>query len=248
MSAPARAEGSDTLAGDSAFTFRSSKLFSVLAVVVAYLLIEAALWSYGPVQKALGWIDASWIVACTLLQRRSARELGLRGEGFRRSIWFPLIALAVAAIWFGIARATGSVTIPLRTLHFWRADSYALWAFEQEFILQSFLFLNLEQLLGMRRAIAGSTLLFAAAHFPNPLLMVCTLFGGLMFTSVFARYRNLWTVGIVHALLGLTIAFTAPDNINHHMRVGRGYWRYHVAPPRAAIVPSGPRVADSRQR
>ncbi len=246
MSAHAGAEVSHALAGDSVFAFRSSKLFSVLAVVVAYLLIEAALWSYSPVQKALGWLDASWIVGCTLLQRRSARELGLRGEGFRRSIWFPLIALAVAAGWFWIARAAGSATIPPRPFNLWRADSYVLWAFEQEFILQSFLFLNLEQLLGMRRAIAGTTLLFAAAHFPNPVLMVCTFFGGLLFTSVFARYRNLWTVGIVHALLGLTIAFTAPDNINHHMRVGRGYWRYHAT--RAAIVPPGPRVADSGQR
>jgi hypothetical protein len=40
----------------------------------------------------------------------------------------------------------------------------------------------------------------------------------------------------VHALLGLTIALTAPDSINHHMRVGLGYLRYHAAPPRAVIM------------
>jgi hypothetical protein len=40
--------------------------------------------------------------------------------------------------------------------------------------------------------------------------------------AVFARYRNLWTVGMVHALLELAIAFTAPDSINHHMRDGLG--------------------------
>jgi membrane protease YdiL (CAAX protease family) len=209
----------------------------MMAVVAAYLLIEAALWSYGPIQQVVALVAASWIVCCTLLQRRSARELGLRGEGFRRSIWFPLAAFAAAAAVMWIARGAGAEHIPLRHLHPWRAYGYVLWSFEQEFILQSFLFLNLEKLLGTRSAIIGSTLLFAFAHIPNPLLTVCTFLGGLLFTSVFARYRNLWTVGIVHALLGLTIAFTAPDSINHHMRVGLGYFRYHPVPSRAVSTP-----------
>ncbi len=206
-------------------------------MVVAYLLIVGALWSYGPVQQVLIWLDASWIFCCTLLQLRSARELGLGAQGFRQSSWFPLASLAVMAAGLWMACSIGALHIPQSHIQVWRAYSYALWAFEQEFILQSFLFLNLEQILGTRSAIISSTLLFASAHVPNLLLTLCTFVGGLLFTSIFARYRNLWTVGMVHALLGLTIAFTAPDSINHHMRVGLGYLRYHAAPPRAAILP-----------
>jgi membrane protease YdiL (CAAX protease family) len=236
MNTRAGIESPYLLAEGPVSSFRSSKQFSALAVIVAYLLIVGALWSYGPLQQVLIWLDASWITCCTLLQRRSASELGLRAQGFRQSSWFPLAALVVVAAVLWIARSAGVLHIPQRHFHVWRAYSYFLWAFEQEFILQSFIFLNLEQVLGTRSAIISSTLLFASAHIPNPLLTVCTFFGGLLFTSVFARYRNLWTVGIVHALLGLTIAFTAPDNINHHMRVGLGYLRYHAVPPRAVIM------------
>jgi len=236
MSAHAGIESSHLLAEGPVSSFRSSKQFSALAVIVAYLLIVGALWSYGPLQQVLIWLDASWITCCTLLQRRSTRELGLRADGFRQSIWFPLAGLALAAAVIWIARSAGTAHIPPH-LYAWHAYPYVLWAFEQEFILQSFIFLNLEQVLGTRSAIISSTLLFASAHIPNPLLTVCTFFGGLLFTSVFARYRNLWTVGIVHALLGLTIAFTVPDTINHHMRVGLGYLRYHAMPPHAIILP-----------
>jgi membrane protease YdiL (CAAX protease family) len=185
----------------------------------------------------VGLLAAAWIFGCTLVQRRSARELGLTGEGFRQSIWFPLAGFAMAAAVFWIAREAGTLNLPAGRLHLWRVYGYTLWAFEQEFIVQSFLFLNLERLLGRRSAILVSTLLFAFAHIPNPLLTLCTFFGGLVFTAMFARYRNLWTIGMVHALMGLTIALTAPDSINHHMRVGLGYFRYHPAPSRAVLMP-----------
>ncbi len=238
---PHRSLFAGALFAGGSVSLRSSKRFSVLAVVVAYSLIEAALWSYGPVQLAMGLLAAAWIFGCTLVQRRSARELGLSGEGFRQSIWFPLAGLAVAGAVFWIAREAGTLNLPPGRLHPWHVYGYAVWAFEQEFILQSFLFLNLERLLGRRSAIISSTLLFAFAHVPNPLLMVCTFFGGLMFTAMFARYRNLWTIGFVHALLGLTIALTAPDSINHHMRVGLGYLHYRPAPSRAVLMPPAQR-------
>jgi hypothetical protein len=43
---------------------------------------------------------------------------------------------------------------------------------------------------------------------------------------MFRRYRSIYPIGIVHAVLGLTVALTIPDSILHHMRVGIGYLRY----------------------
>ncbi|PYV85471.1 MAG: CAAX protease family protein, partial [Acidobacteria bacterium] len=37
------------------------------------------------------------------------------------------------------------------------------------------------------------------------------------------RWRNLYPIGIIHAALGLTIAFSFPDRWLHHMRVGIGF-------------------------
>ena len=43
---------------------------------------------------------------------------------------------------------------------------------------------------------------------------------------MFRRYRSLYLIGIVHAVLGLTIVVTMPDSPLHNMRVGVGYLRY----------------------
>ncbi|MGB0043089.1 MAG: CPBP family intramembrane glutamic endopeptidase, partial [Terriglobales bacterium] len=68
--------------------------------------------------------------------------------------------------------------------------------------------------------------LFAAVHLPNPILTTATLIGALFFCEGFRRYRSVYPLAIVHAMLGLTIALTVPESLLHHMRVGIGYLRY----------------------
>jgi hypothetical protein len=48
-----------------------------------------------------------------------------------------------------------------------------------------------------------------------------------LFCEMFRRYRNIFPLGLVHAVLGLTIAASLPDSLLHHMRVGLGYLTYH---------------------
>jgi membrane protease YdiL (CAAX protease family) len=108
-----------------------------------------------------------------------------------------------------------------------RAWQYAIWALEQEFILQSFFYVRLESFLGSRRAVWGAALLFCAAHLPSPVLTLLSLIGGLLFCEMFRRYRNIFPLGLVHAVLGLTIAASFPDSLLHHMRVGLGYLSHH---------------------
>lgn len=51
--------------------------------------------------------------------------------------------------------------------------------------------------------------------------------GGLFFCEMFRRYRNIFPLGLVHALLGLTLAASFSDAVLPHMRVGIGYIRFH---------------------
>jgi hypothetical protein len=44
---------------------------------------------------------------------------------------------------------------------------------------------------------------------------------------LFLRYRNIYALGLAHGILGLCVAIIVPDSIQHHMRVGIGYYRYH---------------------
>jgi membrane protease YdiL (CAAX protease family) len=80
--------------------------------------------------------------------------------------------------------------------------------------------------LGGSTAVWVAATLFAAAHLPNPVLTTATLIGSLLFCEMFRRYRSLYPLAIVHAVLGLSLALTVPDSILHHMRVGIGYLRY----------------------
>ena len=116
---------------------------------------------------------------------------------------------------------------PAQPVPWERAWKYALWALEQEFILQSFFYVRMESLLGSRRAVWGASLLFCVAHLPSPVLTLMSLIGGLLFCEMFRRYRNIFPLGLVHGALGLTIAASLPDRWLHHMRVGLGYLTYH---------------------
>ncbi len=69
--------------------------------------------------------------------------------------------------------------------------------------------------------------LFSLAHLPNPVLTPVTLVWGIAACILFLRYRNIYTLGLAHGILGLCVAVIVPDSIQHHMRVGIGYYRYH---------------------
>jgi membrane protease YdiL (CAAX protease family) len=103
----------------------------------------------------------------------------------------------------------------------------AVWAMTQQFMLQSFFFVRLEAALGSRQAVWAAALLFALPHIPNSLLTLLSFLGAASFGEMFRRYRNLYPLGAIHAVLGLTIAASFPDCILHHMRVGLGYLMYH---------------------
>jgi membrane protease YdiL (CAAX protease family) len=68
--------------------------------------------------------------------------------------------------------------------------------------------------------------LFALLHLPNVPLTAMTLLGGLFFTEMFRTYRSLYPLGIAHALMGIAIAYSFPDSLMHHMRVGLSYWQF----------------------
>ncbi len=85
----------------------------------------------------------------------------------------------------------------------------------------------LESVLGSGRAVLATAFLFSAAHIPSPVLTIATLLGALFFCEMFRRYRSIYPLGIVHAMLGLAMAASFPDTLLLHMRVGLGYLHFH---------------------
>jgi hypothetical protein len=198
--------------------------------VVAYGLLEASLWTTGHTQRMFALGTAAWIVAATLVNRRPARDLGLGGKGFTKSLIAIPLAMAAAAVivllgWeAGTLRGLFGARPPL-----WHSSGYAIWALMQQFILNSFFYLNFEELLGdSERALWAAAALFCFAHLPNPVLMAGTLVASIFFVTVFRRYRNIYPLGVAHAMLGLSLAITVPDVWIRHMRVGISYLNFVV--------------------
>ncbi|MGA3088004.1 MAG: CPBP family intramembrane glutamic endopeptidase [Terriglobales bacterium] len=199
---------------------------------MVFLFLELAIWA--PNREGRNhWsaVAALTIFALVLIEvlvgRCSLRRLGLG---------LPKLANAGVVLGTGLAMASllmllawsmgGEIPANPQWFNLHSAWGYAIWALLQEFILQSFFFTRLEEGLGGSTAVWVAATLFAAAHLPNPVLTTATLIGSLLFCEMFRRYRSLYPLAIVHAVLGLSLALTVPDSILHHMRVGIGYLRY----------------------
>ena len=105
------------------------------------------------------------------------------------------------------------------------AWQYMIWALVQEFILQSFFYTRFEELFGSSRAVWVTATLFAAVHLPNVILMTFTLIAGSFFCEMFRHSRSIYLLGLVHALLGLTLSAAVPTDLLYHLRVGIGFLR-----------------------
>jgi hypothetical protein len=194
-------------------------------VGLVFALIMVAVWTPpGRVHATSNLLAALCILWFTVRGGYSTRELGLTRPGSGAVVMlvsglFMVATIVVAGLLLhGLGHA--------QPVPWHRAWKYAIWALEQEFILQSFFYVRLESLLGSRRAIWGAALLFCAAHLPSPALTLMSLIGGLLFCEMFRHYRNIFPLGLVHATLGLTLAASLPDGLLHHMRVGLGYLSY----------------------
>jgi hypothetical protein len=98
----------------------------------------------------------------------------------------------------------------------------------QQFLLQIYFLVRLMRLLpGKVAAVMAAAGMFSLAHLPNPVLTPVTMVWGIVACILFLRYRNIYTLGVAHGILGICVATIVPDSIQHHMRVGIGYYRYH---------------------
>jgi len=193
-------------------------------LAVGYGFLQLALWSEGDLRWTWAAALTLWILGATVYHRPSLRQLGLGGTGFLDSLWIVGAAVVAGAAMLFVAHLTG--TLHRYALHrslLAVATGYLLWTLQQQFMLQSFFFLRLERLLGSPKAVWAAAGLFALAHLPNPVLVPATLAAGLAFCELFRRHRNIYTLAIAQAILGMCLAAAVPDAFHHHMRVGIGY-------------------------
>ena len=202
----------------------------LLELAVGYTLIMATIWTANPAQRVLYWLAFAWIIVTSWASHEGWTGLGLGSKGLLQSLWVVGVALVLSA---------GAVLIAWRmhTLHRLHGPTplllhgwgYIIWSIMQQFILQSYFLLRLLRLLpGKVAPVIAATVIFALAHLPNPILTPITLVWGAIACVLFLRYRNVYTLGVAHGIMGLCVAVTVPNSLHRHMRVGLGYLHYHT--------------------
>lgn len=206
----------------------ASRRRELIELFVGYGLILVVVWTPRPAQSVLYWITVAWIVVTAVLARNRSRPIGLGHKGLLPSLWIVPAAIVLFCLGAWIAESLHSLHPlygPLPLLE--HVLEYGIWALIQQFILQVYVLLRLLRLgLSRPRAIVVAALMFAVAHIPNPVLTPAVLLWGMTCCWLYLRYRNLYAIALAHGILGMCLAITVPNGINHHMRVGLGYLLY----------------------
>jgi membrane protease YdiL (CAAX protease family) len=192
-----------------------------------FLLLE--LWQWTPrsfFHSVLVVLLAASPLWFTWRSGYSLQELGLTWPAPKVTAGIIAAGLVIALIFPIGARLAGN---PLPADPNWpkltNIVTYFAWAIFQQFLLQSFIFLRMESALGSIRAVFVSSAFFTFAHLPNMPLTALTLVGALFFTELFRRYRSIYPLGIAHFFMGISIAYSFPTSLMHHMRVGLSFWK-----------------------
>ncbi|MFY9853942.1 MAG: CPBP family intramembrane glutamic endopeptidase [Terracidiphilus sp.] len=205
-----------------------SRRREIAELAIGYGLIMLVEWTPRPWQKMLWWVAAIAIAVITWRSYEGLKAMGLSGENFFRSLWVVGLALFGTAVAVALAFMRHTLQLPGSPVLFVKSYAgYAIWAFGQQFLLQCFFLPRFLRLLpNARLAAVVAATIFAAAHLPNPILVPVTLFWGFAASLFFLTYRDLYTLAMAHAILGITIGLTVPGPVDHNMRVGLGYLTY----------------------
>lgn len=194
-------------------------------------LVGMYIWRWQAQAPRSWWAIAAWLGLSALLRRDTPQTLGWRADNLwaaaRRAL--PLFAAASVAI-CGAGMFLGMLQrLPVHLIEPRRFLGYLAFCLLQQVGLNSFLtnrLLHYFEKDWPAAALAG--VLFAAMHWPNPVLVPLTLAGGTGMAWLFARERNILPLALGQAILGALVWWAFPLAWHHSMRVGPGYWAFHL--------------------
>lgn len=195
--------------------------------LLVFVLLEWVMWT----PRSLGHSLLIALLAITPIwltwkSPYNRRQLGLEWPSARATTLILAAGLGIAIAFPVVAMFLGH---PVPADPAWprirNILPYFFWALFQQFLLQSFIFLRMEGALGENLAVLVSSLFFTFAHLPNWPLTALTFFGALFFCDLFKRFRSIYPLGIAHFFMGMSIAYSFPTSLMHHMRVGLSFWK-----------------------
>ena len=220
--------------------FLKNKLLPLVSLILFSALILGYLW-WGKFQYHHGYLlfvayvgGVVVVVVNHLYHRDTFKRLGLRYDNFWRAArWYGGLTLALGAIISALGLWKGNVRLDR-----WSdVYTYFPWAIIQQYVLQNFLRLRSENLLGsaMAPSSAGrgsmgpvllAVTLFAVYHLPNYPLIALTFIGGLFWCFLFVRIPNLFWVCLSQAFLTTIFLLFFKYGFVNQFQVGSPGYRY----------------------
>jgi hypothetical protein len=206
--------------------------YRVLTAAEALLFSAFVAWYMWKLRAARpdSWIlFPVWLIVSFAAHRDTPKTIGWRADNLwaatRRSapvFGAFILAICAAGLFLGALHR-----LPLHLLDRRRFVGYFSFCLLQQVALNSYL---MNRLLGVLQsanvAALVSGVIFAALHWPNPVLIPLTLVAGFAMCRLFAAERNILPLTLGHAILGGLVWWAFPVAWHHGMRVGPGYYSF----------------------
>jgi hypothetical protein len=204
---------------------------SCLVEALAFAAFVAMyIWKWQAEKPQTWWVILAWLVLSTLVRRDTPKTAGWRADNLwpaakRASLFFAPASAAVcgAGLFLGMLQR-----LPVHLMEPRRFVGYLAFCLMQQVALNSFLtnrLLTFFERPWLAAMVAGC--IFAALHWPNPVLVPLTLVGGVAMAWLFARERNILPLALGQAILGALVWWAFPLAWHHSMRVGPGFRAFH---------------------
>lgn len=201
---------------------------SILEILTLSMAILLFIWLFYRIK--IWWFEGLYhlFVLCMVIYfqyhaRIPFKTQGIRFDNFISSIKPAMIATALFIILLsGISYSLDSGQ--WRLWMFSRTPWFLLWGTMQQFLLQSFLLIRVKSVIQNKYlTVIISTLIFCTMHIPNPLLVIFSIVGGLVWCGIFSRYPNIFALGLSHAITDLWLLVVFPAELLANLRVGGMY-------------------------
>jgi len=190
-----------------------------------FFLIMLYIWRLRFTEPRAWIFILGFFILSHLLRGERIASLGFRWTNFRECVEHmapALLLIALSLIALGVLLQTMR---PISLEYgFMCLLAYCPWGVFQQYLLNGYIANRLLAVSSGRYVPLIAASLFAGAHLPNWFLMLVTFATGYVSTKIFLRYRNLYFLGLAHAVIGTLLFVVIPDSISHHLTVGPGFF------------------------
>jgi Type II CAAX prenyl endopeptidase Rce1-like len=210
----------------------NSRMIRALTLADIFLFPAFILWFIWRLQFMARWtwmIMAAWMLISFLIHRDTPKTLGWRADNLwpaTKQAVFIISAMILGLLLIGAALGAQR-KFPPNLIYLHRLWGYFAFCVLQQVALNSLLQNRMLEI--VRRNWLASLFtgaIFAACHWPNPVLVPLTFIGGTAMAWMFGRVRNIIPLAIGQAILGSFVFWAFPLAWHHHLRVGPGYYGF----------------------